>query len=114
DSPEGRLSVCTLARSRLVGNPENAIEVLANFAQDEMGTVITADEVRKHLRQRGFELTNIVGNPTVAGRIEQLQNQFRESLRPSLINASLVPRPETQLVIDEISHGQGNRLIILH
>jgi hypothetical protein len=90
------------------------VEVLATFAQDRMGSLITTEMVRQHLRDRDFGLTNIAGMPTASARIERLREEFLESLRPGLINAALVPRPETKQLIDLINRPDDNRLIIVH
>lgn len=58
-----------------------AVPPRPDFARDPMGTPITAEVLRGHLRRRGFELTDIAGAPDVSGRIEQLREEVRDSRR---------------------------------
>jgi len=114
DSPEGRATVIVLARCLIAGDPRTAVEVLANFAQDRLGTVLTVDDVRRHLRDRGLPPTHIAGHPQVAEQIERLREQFRESLQPTLIHSALVVRPEAARVFDKLTSQLDSRLVVLH
>lgn len=114
DSPEGRGWVRTLTRCYLDGNPDTAVEVLANFAQDRMGTAITADAIRHLLRERGIGVRRLVGDRSVAERLDRLRAEFRDSLQPSLIQAALVPRSETDRVLEQIRKSDSGRLVLVH
>jgi hypothetical protein len=114
DSPEGRGTVTVLARCLIDGNPDTAVEVLANFAQDRLGEVLTVEQVRRHLRDRGLTPTNLAGHPQAIAQVERLRDEFRESLRPSLIHSSLVPRPEAATVLDLLTNQADRRLVVLH
>jgi hypothetical protein len=114
DSPEGREAVTVLARCLIDGDPDTAVEVLANLAEDRLGEVLTVEQVRRHLRERGLPPANLAGHPLAAAQIERLRDEFRESLRPSLIQAALVPRPEAAAVLDLLTGQTDRRLVVLH
>jgi hypothetical protein len=114
DSPEGRVWVTVLARCLITGDPLTAVEVLANFAQDELGEVITVDQVRRHLHDRWLPPAHLAGNPQVARQIERLREEFKESLTPTLIHSALVPRPEAAAVLDLLTSQAERRLVVLH
>src|SRR5262249_23567822 len=114
DSPEGRAFVTVLARCLIAGNPLTAVGGLADFAQDRLGRVITVDQVRRHLHDRGLPPAHIAGHPQVAEQIERLREEFRESLRPTLIHSTLVPRPEAAAVLDLLTSQTDRRLVVLH
>jgi hypothetical protein len=114
DSPEGRGAVTVLARCLIDGNPETVIEVLANFAESRLGEALTVEQVRRHLRDRGLAPTNLAGHPQAVAQVERLRGEFRESLRPSLIHSSLVPRPEARTILDLLTSQADRRLVVLH
>ena len=114
DGPEGRGMVTVLARTLIAGEPETAVEVLATIAQDRMGEVLTADIVHRHLRDRGLPPARIAGDPQAVAWGERLRAEFRESLRPALIHAALVPRPEAAAVFDLVTASTDRRLVVLH
>jgi hypothetical protein len=114
DSPEGRGVVTLLARCLVTGNPETVVEVLANFAQDNLTKAISVEQVRSHLRDRGLPPARLAGNPLAAQQVERLRDEFRESLRPSLIHSALVPRPEAVAVLDLLNSQPERRLVVLH
>lgn len=114
DSPEGRTWVRALTRCHLDGNPDTAVEVLANFAQERMGTAVTADALRRHLHDRGIRVRRLVGDQSVAERLDRLRAEFRESLQPSLIQAELVRRPEADRVLELVRDPASPRLVVLH
>jgi len=114
DSPEGRRAVAVLARCLIDGNPQTAIEVLANFAQERIGEVLTVEQVRGHLRARDLPPTNFAGHSQAVAQVERLRYEFSESLRPSLIHSSLVPRPEAAAVFDLLTGQTDRRLVVLH
>jgi hypothetical protein len=114
DGSEGRAQVTLHARCLIVGDSRTAIEVLADFAQERMGAALNVDQVRDHLRARGFGLVRLAGDTRVAERVEQLRQEFRDSLLPSLIQASLVLRPEATAAFALLTT-QGERpLVVLH
>lgn len=114
DGPEGRGAVAVLARCLIDGEPDTVVEVLASFAEDRLGQVLTVEQVRRHLRDRGLSPINLAGHPKAVAQVERLRDEFRESLRPSLIHAALVPRPEAAAVLDLLTAQTDRRLVVLH
>jgi len=114
DGLDGRAQVALYARCLVLGDPRTVIEVLADYAQEHMGTALNVDHVRQHLRDRGFSMVHLVGDPRVAGRIEQLRHEFRELLLPSLIQSSLVSRPEAVTIFEMLTTRGTPPLVVLH
>jgi hypothetical protein len=114
DSTEGRAQIALHARCLITGDSRTAVELLANFAQDHMGTALTVDQVRDHLREREFGLVHLVGDTRVAEQVEKLRQHFRESLQPSLIQSSLVPRPEAVAAFEYLAGPTAGGLVVVH
>jgi hypothetical protein len=114
DSPEGQATVEVLARCLIDGEPKTSIEVLANYAEDQLGEILTVEQVRQHLRERGLPPISLLGHPQAVVQVEHLRDEFRESLRPSLIQSTLVPRPEATTVFDLLTGQNDRRLVVLH
>ena len=112
DDREGRAGVGALARPVIDGDGAAVVEALANLAQDNMGRVLRADEVRAHLCARGFPPRDLAGNPLVSARVEHLRSEFRDGLRHLLIQSESIERPEAAGVAELI--GGGERLVVLH
>jgi hypothetical protein len=72
------------------------------------------DDVRRHLLERGFKLLDIAGIPNIGDRLDQLRNEFKNSLKHPLTLSVPIRRPETDLVINLIKDSMTNRLIVLH
>jgi hypothetical protein len=98
----------------LTGDPETAITILRNYVEnnDKYHKAIYSDEIRKHLAEKHHVYPRKLEHDTrIAPAIERLKVQFRESIKPSLISDTLIPRKETLQVIESI---EADRDAILH
>ncbi len=114
DSTEGCNELKTLARFQIDGDPELVIALLASFADERLGQLITAEHVRQHLREHDLPPRDLTNDPRAEPQVERLRQEFRDSLRPSLIQARLVPRPEAESILTRITSTPSSRLIMLH
>jgi hypothetical protein len=105
----------TWADFLLTGEPETAIDVLLAYAEnhDKYRKPIYADELRAHLaEQYKIHPKNLQHDSRrIVPVIEELRQQFSESIRPGLIQGGIIPRQETQQIIKCIESGQD---VILH
>lgn len=98
----------------LTGEPETAISVLLTYAEnnDTYRKPIYVDELRRHLAEKhGIYPKQLAHDPRIAPAIEELQNQFSESIRPGLINEKIIAREETSRIIEAIDNGQD---VVVH
>jgi len=114
DSRGGRQDVELHARSLVTGDSRSVILLLAELAQDRMGTALHTDQIREHLRAHGHQPRDLAGEPNLPARIERLREEFRESLRPGLINGIVVHRTQTETVLGALRSESENRLLIVH
>jgi hypothetical protein len=113
DGRTSRQDVELLARLCVTGKPEAVGPLLANFAQERMGNALHADQVRDFLRAQGHPPRDLAGEPTLAGRIERLNEEFQGSLRPNLIGGTLIPRSHAEQVREAL-RSESNRLLVVH
>jgi len=112
-SYEGRRDVEMAARLQASGDPRIVIEMLTAFAEDRFNEELDAPAIRSHLRSLKIELRDLAYDDRIAPRIEQLRNEFEVAGRDLLVGGSLIPRPETETVLNALKAGKSPHLIIL-
>ncbi len=98
----------------LTGVPETAISVLLTYAENNYmyREPIYADELRRHLAENhGINPRRLEHDRRIAPALEELQNQFSDSIRPGLINNKIMPRKEAFQIIETIDNGQD---VVVH
>ena len=93
------------------GKPEVVIGTLAEFAQNNIGKTLTAEDVRTHLAKLGLHPRELSYDSRVAPAIEELQKKFEDTIRPILIGGELISRNETQEILNALDKG---KIIILN
>lgn len=104
----------TLTGFLLTGDPETAISVLLTYAEnnDQYRKPIYADELRTHFAEHHHIYPKRLEHDSrISPAIEELQQQFSESIRPGLIGSRIIPREETSRIIECIDSEQD---VILH
>lgn len=81
------------------GDPANATDVLAQFALNQIHQTLTAEDMRQHLRQRGFHRQTWADDNQVADAIAQLNQMYRASIRSRGIGGNNIPRHETRQLV---------------
>jgi hypothetical protein len=100
-----------LADILINGEPELAIGTLAEFAQSSIRKSISALDIRTHLTQSGLYPRDLTHDERVAPAVERLGRAFEDSIRPILISRELIPRDETQAILESLDK---TRIVILH
>lgn len=104
----------TWAGFLLTGEPETAIDVLLAYAENHFKyrKPIYADELRVHLAEHHMiNSKDLSHDSRIAPAVEELGRQFSESIRPGLIQGEIIPREETQQIIECIGSCQD---VVLH
>jgi len=104
----------TWAGFLLTGEPETAISVLLNYAENnyKYRKPIYADELRRDLAEKhDIHPKRLEHDNRIAPVIEELQKQFSDSIRPGLINNEVISREETSRIIEAIDNGQD---VVVH
>ena len=115
DGTAGQADVETLADLLLDGNPRSAVSCLTEFALERMGHPIHADELRRFLHENTeFRVRDLTYSPRIAAVIEARCAEFSESIRRTLIQGKLLPRPETTQLHAAITKGKGTRIHCVH
>jgi hypothetical protein len=111
DGLAGQTDVETLAELLLDGDPRSAVLRLADFALERMGHPIHVEELRRFLHeQTDFKLRDLTYSPRIAEVIEACCVEFSDSIRRTLIQGKLIPRPETLQLHSAITEGKGPRI----
>lgn len=88
----------------LTGIPETVVSTLLAYAEnnDTFRKPIYADELRRHLAILGINPKRLAYDQRIAPAIEALQQQFKETILPGLIGGKLIPREETNLLVEAL------------
>ncbi|WP_029631335.1 hypothetical protein [Zavarzinella formosa] len=114
DSRAGDADLRAWAGCHVADRTAEAVETLANFAQDRLGQPILVDDVRSHLTGRGYRLLNLSGDANVGARVERLRSEFCESDGGGLAGRFPVAREATDLVFRRIQDVGASRLQVIH
>ena len=103
-----------LSRQLVDGAPISVISTLKQFSLDNIGKTVTGQEIRQHLKDEGFEPTYFQKNGSLTSKIESAQATFLKTFNPLLIADKLIPRAETEAILDLIYSLSGPRVIMIH
>jgi len=81
-------------------NPENARDVLAQFALDSIPKELTAFDIWEHLKKRDFFRKNWANDSHVLTKIDEANARFLINI--SNISDKAIHRQETQIVLDKL------------
>lgn len=111
DTEEELRQLRTEARRWVCGDPDRVLDALERWSRDQLRRVLHFDEVTNYLRSCGLALRSLAQDPQLMPKIELLQERFRRSFRNLLVGGELLPRPETDDVLQALKQ---NRLILVH
>jgi hypothetical protein len=103
-----------LATQLVVGDAEIVLALLANFAADRPRVTIVATDIWQLLKGLGLLPRKLTADERNTPRIEELNADFDESIRPHLAGGKLIPRIETVQLLDLLSQPDCPDVIILH
>jgi hypothetical protein len=96
------------------GEGSNIVSRFGDSLWEKHGNDLHADQLREELRRIGFPPRDLVGDRLVADGIERLQKKFENSLSSFLIGDALIPRPETQEILETLEKPAGPRILFVH
>ncbi|RJQ38130.1 MAG: hypothetical protein C4550_07080 [Nitrospiraceae bacterium] len=93
----------------LIGDAETVIATLVTYAENNnrFGSPIYADELRKYLSVHGIQPKRLEHDARITPAIEELQNQFADSIRPLFIDNKPLQRNETLRLIEAVEEGKN-------
>ncbi|MFH1338920.1 MAG: hypothetical protein ABIH40_03670 [Candidatus Omnitrophota bacterium] len=91
------------------GSAETILSVLLTYAENKnkLGSPIYADELRNYLIQQNIHPRRLDQDTRITPVIQELQNQFEDSIKPYLIRGAIIKRPETDRLIKSIEDGKN-------
>ena len=95
-----RLVDCQL--TRLVTDPSKAQQALFQFVFDQIHKNLNVSELWNFLDNEGFQRTNWAQDNTVLFNLDQANARYRRSLETDLICHQLIPRRETQTLLESV------------
>ena len=81
------------------GDPANATAVLAQFALNQIHQTLTADDIWRHLRQRGFQPQTWADDDQVANTIAEINRTYMAGMQHRGIGGHSIPRHETDQLL---------------
>ena len=95
------------AKYMVVGESDNVISVLIQYALNSLRKSITTNDVYNYLIEKEFSPRILSRDPRILHRINELIDIFKESIRPDLIDGSLIPRQESNSAFELVSEGSN-------
>lgn len=111
DDQNSRDEILGWAEVLIDGEPDIVIATLAEFAQNNIRKTLTVNDARTYLAKLELHPRKLSHDYRIAPAIEEIQKAFEESIRPILINGELIPRNETQEILNALDK---DKIIILH
>jgi hypothetical protein len=111
DDRNTRNELLEMASMLIAGEPETTVAVLADFAQDNLRKTLNPQIVREFLAGKGLCPRRLAHDTRILPAIDTLQTEFQDSIKPLLIAGELIPRDETQLLLQALQEAE---ITILH
>ena len=103
-----------LARQLVDGHPKTVISTLKQFALDNIGSTVTGQQIRQHLKNEKLKPTYLQKNASLSSKIESARARFQKTITPLIIADELVPRAETEAIFTLLNSKTGPRVIMIH
>ena len=94
------------------GDPANATDVLAQFALNQIHQTLAADDIWRHLRQRGFQPQTWAYDDQVANTIAEMNRTYMAGMQHRGIGGHSIPRHETDRLLGYFKD-EGTRKVAL-
>ncbi len=111
DDVEARENLYDTSRVLVANDPELVIPALIEFAQNNLRKAMGVGDVYNYLISHQFQPRKLAHDCRVMSGIVQLQDQFKASIKPVLIAEKLIPRHETQEVLNALD---DSGFVIIH
>ncbi|MEQ8785532.1 MAG: hypothetical protein RIC55_04505 [Pirellulaceae bacterium] len=103
-----------MAETSVAANPDVVIAVLADFAENNLRKTLTALEVFQHVQSKEMQVRRLTADNRIYLQVNELCQDFLDSIRPKLAAGRLIPRSETEAIIDELNADDAPEIVILH
>jgi len=113
DDLEQREELKWMAKQSVVGDSAAVIALLANFAEENLRKPIIASDVRQHLMRSSFEPRVLLVDERISPRLDELRNEFRDSIAHHLAGGQVIPREEVDQLTSAVSQ-QDVDAVVLH
>lgn len=114
DDRESREELRDKAKLLAGGNPDHVINALADFAKSNLRRRITAPDLWNELTRLELPPRRLTSDPRVAVRVNDLNEEFCQSIEPSLAAGRLIPRAESERLLSSIRENDPTEAVILH
>lgn len=95
-------------------SPDSAVAALGEIAVDNLHKQLRAIDLGQLLEKYGLRPCLNAPNPGVVRRLQELQADFVDSIKPRLAGGKLISRPETQIICDILASNELRHAIVLH
>ncbi|MBO3445856.1 hypothetical protein [Clostridium sp. CCUG 7971] len=111
DDLNGKKNILDKIELYFIGNSEIIYNLLANYVieEDLLGHRVTSNMIIKYLQSKGILLRNLSLDNRIMPRINELNQEFIDSL--SLINNKFIERKEVEEILYEIENGNS---VVIH
>lgn len=116
DDRESREELRYMAQLAVEGNPDHVINALADFAESEsnLRRCLTAQDIWDELTRLDLPPRHLSADPRLAVCIKELNDEFAESIQPTLAAGTLIPRTEANALLSIIDEDYVAETVILH
>ncbi len=113
DDREQREELKWMAKQLVTGDSTAVIALLGNFAEENLRKTIFASDVRQHLKGSGFEPRVLLVDERIAPRMDDLRQEFSDSIGPHLAGGEVIAREEVDQLEAAVAK-QHVDAIVLH
>lgn len=103
-----------MAGQAATGDPDAVLLLLSDFAADNPRKSVIAADLWQHLRKSGHEPRRLFADERIGPRLEELQEEFDDSIRQHLAGGKVIARPEVDEVLALLDSDPHGAAIILH
>ncbi len=102
---ESRRDIIDKVDKEFSSNPEDIINFLENYpiGSNKLRLPITASQLLNDMQMRGFNLRVYENDERVFSEIKRINYDFQSTIRPSLIDGSLIRRPELDKCLESMN-----------
>lgn len=116
DDRESREELRLMAQVSVEGNPDSVISALADYGVSEgnLRRCLSTQDVWNELTRLNLPPRRLSSDPRLTVRIKEINEEFSESIRPTLVSGNLIHRSETGDLLSFLEDGRSGGMVILH
>ena len=92
------------------GHPANASDILSQWVLDQVHQKLTASDIRKHLKARGFNERSWAQEPDV---LSEQNQRYEAGVHPVGINGEIIPRHEVKQILDRFDADKEGNIVLV-